>query len=203
MAGYSSPVSEKNSPVLCFDQFSGVASDKNRLPSGSEPWLDLLPVRPIAAHLCHVIAGTNPAALIGFMQLGQLIVIEFHAQTRLVRQVDAPARDRHFAAHQDFVALPRVMGVASIGEVVYRRRQMRHGHQADAQMRVGVHGQTQAKCLTGTRQRLRRAQTTPVVMVRQQDLYRIEFHTPPQLGPIGYHHVGCQRQTSRFVQLGH
>ena len=126
---------------------------------------DLPPVRAVALHLRDIVAAADAADLESRVQFGQLGVVQLHAQSRLVGQVDAPSHDGHLATHQHLVTLPRVVGVAGLAEVLYRRGQVRHRHQADTQVRVGMHRQAQPKGLAGLGQRLGGAQAAPVVMV--------------------------------------
>ncbi|MNR42133.1 hypothetical protein D3C85_1606140 [compost metagenome] len=95
------------------------------------------------------------------------------------------------------------MRVAGVIEIRHRSGDMGHGHQADTQVRVGVHGYAQAKGLAHFRQRLSVAQTAPIVVIGEDNLHAVQCHTAAKLIEISDHHIGCQRQAGAFVQFGH
>ncbi|MNJ62807.1 hypothetical protein D3C77_586620 [compost metagenome] len=80
---------------------------------------------------------------------------------------------------------------------------MGHGHQADAQVRVGVHRQAEAEGVAHPRQRLGIAQAAPIVVVGKNDLHAVQRDATTELVEVGDHHVGGQRQAGALVQFGH
>ncbi|MNS37174.1 hypothetical protein D3C72_693810 [compost metagenome] len=139
------------------------------------------------------------------MQLAQLLMIQLQPKPRRAGDLHAAIDNRQFATldHLLIRLLPRVMGVAGVIQIRHRRRDMRHRHEADTQVRVGMHRHTETEHIAHFRQRLRVAQAAPVMVIGKHDLHTILRNAATELVEIGDHHVGRQRQTSALVQFGH
>ncbi len=116
---------------------------------------------------------------------------------------DAAARDRQLAALDHLILLPGVMRVAGVGEIGDRRADMGHGREADAHMRVRMHRDADAEGPADLGQMLRRPQTAPVMMVRQDDLDGVQPDGLRNMPERHRHHVGRERHRREARHLAH
>ena len=138
-------------------------------------------------------------------QRAQPLVIELDAKPGRSRSVEEPPFDWQLPAAQDLlvVLLPWVVRIARVGEVRDRRGDVRHRHQADAEMRVGMHRQAEAEHVAHPREDLRVAQAAPVVMIGQHDLHAVLRDAAAKLVEVGHDHIRGERQPGAPVELRH
>src|SRR5262245_930881 len=98
------------------------------------------------AHLGLVIALAILAGLVSLHAACELIVIQLDAEAGLVGDTHASVFDRHPPTEDDLIllVLPWVMGIAGVGQMRRRAGNVRHRHERDAEMRVRMHGKSDA-----------------------------------------------------------
>ncbi len=86
------------------------------------------------SHLRFVIPLAISAARVTFLRLGKPIAVQLDTETRLIWYAYTTVYDGHATTEDHFVplGLPRVVGVARIGQLWCRGGGMGHSHERDA-----------------------------------------------------------------------
>jgi hypothetical protein len=130
-------------------------------------------------------------------------MIEFHSQTRCTWHSDCPINKVQSTVDDDVLELPRPMRVEGVGEVRHRCRYVRHCGEADTQMRVRVHRESEVERVTDLGQSLDLCQASPVVVVGKNHLHRLLLNRRRDV--FEAHHAHVRRERHRHVarDLGH
>ena len=104
------------------------------------------------------------------MQCSERVPVELDAEAGPGRHGDGPVIERQHAGHDDVLGLPRVVGVAGVGEVRRRGGEVHHRGERDPEVGVAVHRQPHPERLGDAAEQRGPPEPAPQVVVGQHDL---------------------------------
>ena len=154
----------------------------------------------MTAHFGFVVALAVREFGITLAAAGELVVIELDAQAGLGGDADAAVGDGNAAAGHHFIdgCLPGIVCIAGVGEIGAGGGNVRHRHEAHAQVGVRVHGEAHAEHAAHVGKMLDLAHTAPIMGIAEHNLHCVEIAGAGDIGKIRNRNVAGERGVVAF-----